>query len=107
VLECDRARCGMENFTSWVSTVLSWRQGGAVQFVGVETFTSSGTAGDFLALGQPVGTVGNFGEFGRNYQRKELVNILVTGYIQIANQLRYANRLVLQVCLTSSEILTS
>jgi len=29
----------------------------------VETFTSSGTAGDFLALGQPVGTVGDFGEF--------------------------------------------
>jgi len=30
----------------------------------VETFTSSGTAGDFLALGQPVGTVGNFGGLG-------------------------------------------
>jgi len=35
----------------------------------VETFTSLGTAGDFLALGQPVGTVGEilavweYGEF--------------------------------------------
>jgi len=39
--------------------------------VGVETFTSLGTAGDFLALGQPVGTVGEilavweYGEFDR------------------------------------------
>gem|GEM_PF-4671092 len=32
---------------------------GAVQFALVETFTSSGTAGDFLALGQPVGNFGS------------------------------------------------
>jgi len=53
-----------------------WRVG-AAQFLVMETFISLGAvgefsslgvgnwepAGDFLALGQPVGTVGDFGEF--------------------------------------------